>query len=193
MFRCIALLLSTLFLTSCGDQPDTDQSTAGAVQSLELLGIHFKVSSTDQGSLNQLTIVPSGLSGANTPIEQEINGSVTKAIVADLNQDGAPEIYVFVTSAGSGSSGSLVAFASNHNKSLSEIHLPPLSDNPALAKGYMGHDQLSLGNGVLQRRFPLYRDGDINAAPTGGTRQIDYRLVKGEAGWQLQVDQVKDS
>jgi hypothetical protein len=118
---------------------------------------------------------------------------VTTAEVADLNQDGAPEIYVYVTSAGSGSYASLVAYAANDQQSLSEIQLPPLADDPTLSEGYMGHDQLSLGNGVLQRRFPLYRDGDSNAAPTGGTRQIDYRLVADEAGWQLRVADVKDS
>ena len=167
------------------------KTPSGYEQNLDLLGIHFKVSSTNQGSLNQLRIQTSGLS-ADTPVAREIDGSVTTAEVADLNQDGTPEIYVYVTSAGSGSYASLVAYAAN-DKSLSEIQLPALADDAALSKGYMGHDQLSLGNGVLQRRFPLYRDGDSNAAPTGGTRQIDYRLVADEAGWQLRVANVKDS
>ena len=167
------------------------KTPSGYEQNLDLLGIHFKVSSTNQGSLNQLRIQTSGLS-ADTPVAREIDGSVTTAEVADLNQDGTPEIYVYVTSAGSGSYASLVAYAAN-DKSLSEIQLPALADDAALSEGYMGHDQLSLGNGVLQRRFPLYRDGDSNAAPTGGTRQIDYRLVADEAGWQLRVADVKDS
>ena len=44
--------------------------------------------------------------------------------------------------------------------------------------------------GVLGRRFPIYRETDTNAAPTGGTRQVQYRLVPGEATWLLKVDQV---
>ncbi len=40
------------------------------------------------------------------------------------------------------------------------------------------------------RRFPVYREGDTNAAPSGGTRQLQYRLEPGEAGWLLVPDKV---
>ena len=165
----------------------------GFVKTLELLDITFKISATKQGSLNQLSILATGSGLTDSNINTEIDGSLTDAEVADLNKDGSPEIYVFVTSAGSGSYASLVAYAANDNKSLSQIYLPPLTDTPELAKGYMGHDQLSLGDDVLLRRFPLYRDGDSNAAPSGGTRQIQYQLVQGEAGWRLEVSKVADN
>lgn len=161
-------------------------------QTLALHGISFKVSATHQGSLNQLKIVPSGLAVDNTPIEREIDGAVTAAEVADINADGSPELYVYVTSAGSGSYASLVAYSVNDKKSLSEIHLPALADNPTLSKGFMGHDELRTVEGVLVQRFPLYREDDSNAKPTGGTRQIQYKLVPGEATWQLKVDRVID-
>jgi hypothetical protein len=45
---------------------------------------------------------------------------------------------------------------------------------------------------VLARRFPVYRPGDSNARPTGGTRQLTYRLVPGETGWILKLDKVED-
>jgi len=166
---------------------------AGFEQTLELLGIRFKVSATNEGSLNRLTIRPTGAGITNSAIETGIDGSVTGAEVADLNNDGSPEIYVYVTSAGSGSYASLAAYAANDKKSLSPIYLPPLADNPKLSKGYMGHDQLSLGDGFLLQRFPLYRDGDSNATPSGGIRQVHYQLVQGEAGWQLEVDKVADN
>jgi hypothetical protein len=41
---------------------------------------------------------------------------------------------------------------------------------------------------TLVRRFPVYRDKDTNAQPTGGTRQIQYKLKAGEAGWILKPD-----
>lgn len=82
-----------------------------------------------------------------------IEGSVSGAEIDDLNADGSPEGYV--TSAGSGSYGSLVAYAANHRKSLSEIVLPPLSE--AAAKGYLGHDEFAVFEGTLGRRFPIYR------------------------------------
>lgn len=67
-----------------------------------------------------------------------ISGSVTGAEVADLNVDGSPEIYVYVTSAGSASHGSLVAYAVNRRKSLSEIYLPPVTQDKMASKGTLG-------------------------------------------------------
>jgi hypothetical protein len=152
---------------------------------LKLQGIGFHVSCPNDSSINRLLIVPSGLSIDNRPINREIDGLVTGAEVADLNADGSPEIYVYVVSAGGGSYGSLVAYSSNKRKSLSEIYLPPVIEDKSISKGYMGHDAFAVGEGALLHRFPIYRPGDTNANPTGGMRQIQYRLVPGEAGWIL--------
>ena len=161
-------------------------------QLLELDGIQFHVTSTNEGSINTLCIVPSGLEIDNSPIVRTIDGTVTGAEVADLNADGSPEIYVYVTSAGSGSYGSLVAYSANRRKSLSEIYLPPVTQNKAASKGYMGHDEFAVVESSLVQRFPVYREGDTNAAPTGGMRQLQYKLHPGEAGWVLGVDRVVD-
>jgi hypothetical protein len=157
---------------------------------LESQDVRFHVTSAGNGSINMLRIAPSGLDIDNAPIERTIHGTVTGAEVADINADGSPEIYVYVTSAGSGSYGSLVAYAANRRKSLSEIHLPPVTQDAALAKGYMGHDEFAVAEGGLVQRFPVFRDTDTNARPTGGTRQLEYKLVPGEAGWILKVDRV---
>ena len=117
-----------------------------------------------------------------------MDGSVTGAEVADLNVDGSPEVYVYVNSAGSGSYGSLVAYAANSGRSLSEIYLPPLEQDAPQARGYMGHDEFAVVESTLVRRFPVYLDGDTNSAPSGGTRQLQYKLVPGEAGWRLELD-----
>ena len=159
-------------------------------RTLELQGIRFRVTSANEGSVNTLHIVPAGLEIDNSPIVRTINGTVTGAEVADLNVDGSPEIYVYVTSAGSGSYGSLVAYSANRRKSLSEIYLPPVTQDKVASKGYMGHDEFAVVESVLVQRFPVYRDTDINAKPTGGMRQLQYKLVPGEAGWLLQVDRV---
>jgi hypothetical protein len=115
---------------------------------------------------------------------------VTGAEVADLNVDGSPEIYVYVTSAGSGSHGSVVAYSVNRRKSLSEIYLPSVTEDKVASKGYIGHDEFAVGESVLLHRFPIYRDTDTNSKPTGGTRQLQYKLVPGEAGWVLKVDRM---
>jgi hypothetical protein len=107
---------------------------------------------------------------------------VTGAEIADLDADGAPEIYVYTHSAGSGSYGGLIAYAVGEGDSLSEIRLPPIEDDAEAARGYMGHDEFAVVENSLVRRFPIYREGDTNAGPSGGTRQIQYKLVAGESG-----------
>ena len=154
---------------------------------LKLDNISFHIEATNEGSLNELTIIPSGLKGANDIIKQEIDGSVTNAEVGDLNQDGFAEVYVYVTSAGSGGYGSLVAYSANHNKSLSQINLPSLEDDEKNSAGYMGHDQFSLKGDLLIRRFPIYLKDDPNCCPKGNTRELQYKLVQGEATWQLKL------
>jgi hypothetical protein len=159
-------------------------------RTLELQGIRFRVTSSTDGSVNTLQIVPAGLKIDNSPVVRTIDGTVTGAEVADLNVDGSPEIYVYVTSTGSGSYGCLVAYSANRRKSLSEIYLPPITNDKAVSKGYLGHDEFAVVESVLVRRFPIYRDGDTNAKPTGGIRQLQYKLAPGEAVWVLNLDRV---
>ena len=108
--------------------------------------------------------------------------------MADLNSNGLPEIYVFVQGAGSGSYGELVAYAVMKGSELSPITLQELSG--ATAKGYQGHDQFSVVEGCLVRRFPIYKPGDSNAKATGGERQICYKLKAGESGFILRPTSV---
>ena len=154
---------------------------------LTLQGITFHVVATNEGSLNQLTITPSGLESVNEVMKKEIDGTVTGAEVADINADGSPEIYVYVNSAGSGSYGTLVAYSANNKKSLSEIYLAPLADDKKNNVGYMGHDEFKIIKSTLSRSFPVYKEGDANCCPKGGTRKLQYKLVAGEAGWQLKL------
>ena len=168
----------------------TAAATAAFDEKLSLQGITFHVACANDSSMPRLTITPSGLAIDNSPMTKEVDGHVVLAEVADLNVDGSPEIYVYVQSAGSGAYGSLVAYSANDKKSLSEIYLPPISDDPEASKGYMGHDEFRVVESTLVRRFPVYRDGDTNANPTGGTRQIQYKLAKGEASWVLRAEKV---
>jgi hypothetical protein len=168
--------------------PSAPVATGPFDRRLSLQGIRFRVQATNQGSVGRVQITPRGLSVSNEVIDREVDGTVVGAEVADLNADGSPELYVYVRSAGSGSYGSLLALSANRRKSLSDIVLPEL--DAAAARGYQGHDQFAVLEGVLARRFPIYKTGDPNAAPSGGVRQIQYKLVAGEATWQLKVDKV---
>lgn len=155
-------------------------------------GVHFSVQASAGSSINLLRIRTVGLSHDNAELSAELDGSAYRAELADLDSNGWPEVYVYVSSAGSGSYGSLVAYAVNNGKSASPIYLPPLEDSPEALPGYMGHDEFAVVENRLVRRFPIYRDDDTNAAASGGTRQIQYRLQPGEAGWRLEVDRIEE-
>jgi hypothetical protein len=170
-----------------------DGARAGAepfFAQMVLQDVTFQVESPNDSSINQVTVRAEGPEGPIGQMEAEADGTITNVEIEDLNADGYPEIYVYVTSAGSGSYGSLIAYASNQNTSLSQIYLPSIEGDPAISKGYMGHDEFVVGEGTFVRRFPIYADGDANAQPTGGTRQIQYKLEAGEAGWILRQDRV---
>jgi hypothetical protein len=175
---------------SAAAQEPTQAAAVTYDETLEYGGISFHVVATGDGSIGNVTITPSGLEADNAPITRETDGRVMLAEVGDLNVDNSPEVYVYTQSAGSGSYGGLIAYAANDRKSLSEIYLPPVAENPEASKGYMGHDEFAVVENTLVQRFPIYKDGDTNAAPTGGTRQLQYKLEPGEAGWVLRVDKV---
>lgn len=149
-------------------------------KTLEMQGITFKV---EEGA-GDLTVTPSGLEIVNEPVGQSISGRVTNAEVADLDADGSPEVYIYL-SEGEDQRASLVAYASNKRKSLSEIYLAPLADDVEHSRGYAGRDEFAVLENRLGRRFPIVGTGGI---PTGKMRQLQYKLVQGEAGWQLALD-----
>lgn len=157
---------------------------------LELQGIRFHITSSNSSSINKLQIALAGLEIENPLLEKIIDGTVTGAEVADLNLDGSPEVYVYVSSAGSGSYGSLVAYSTNRLKSISGIYLPPLKEDKTASKGYMGHDTFSVEGNYIVRRFPVYLDSDLNSKPTGGIRRLDYLLIPGDDGWILGLDKI---
>lgn len=149
--------------------------------------ISFKVSVKG----DSLTIQPSGLSVSNEVLYHDITGySVVNAEIGDLNIDSYPEVFVYLSSDGSGSYGKLIGYSVNNGKSVSQVYLPEVSENTEVNKGYMGHDEMAIVENTFCQRFPIYKDGDSNANPTGGIRQIQYKLVDGESGRILKVDKV---
>lgn len=149
--------------------------------------ISFEVSVQNK----QLIIQPVGLSVSNDAFCHDITGyTVTNAEIGDLNLDGYPEVFVYLTSDGSGSYGKLIGYSVNNGKSASQVYLPEIVENSKINGGYMGHNEMAIVENTFCQRFPIYKEGDTNAKPTGGVRQIQYKLVDGENGRILQVDKV---
>lgn len=91
--------------------------------------------------------------------------------LSDLDGDSRPELVVGMTSAGSGSYGSVDVY-SDEGAGYERRELAALTKEQA--RGYLGHDVFDVADGVLTRSFPLYAEGDTNADPTGGTALLVY-------------------
>ena len=149
--------------------------------------ISFKINTKG----DSLIIQPSGLSISNETLYHNITGyTVVNAEIGDLNIDSYPELFVYLTSDGSGSYGKLIGYSVNNGKSVSQVYLPDISENDEVSKGYMGHDEMAIVENTFCQRFPIYKEGDSNANPTGGIRQIQYKLVDGESSRILKIDKV---
>lgn len=159
-------------------------------RTLTLQGITFYIYATNTGSVNTLTIRPVGLEKNNQTVEHEIEGTVTNAEIEDLNSDGSPELLVYIQSAGSGSYSSVIGYSVNNKKSMTQIYLPDVMNYPEASQGYMGHDEFAIVETTLVRRFPIYKEGDTNSNPSGGMRQIQYKLVDGENSRVFKIDKI---
>lgn len=192
--RAFLVLLATILTSPVhSDSPRLDCGEEALLEEgacvLSLFDIDVIVSSSGSGSINTLSI---RLGDADTSAADEVDGVVYRAELADINGDGKAEVFAYVSSAGSGSYGSLVAYVIDEDLQLSPISLPELGGDSATSDGYMGHDEFTVVEDSLVRRFPLYHSGDVNAAPTGGTRDVAYKLADTDDGWALTVARVND-
>jgi hypothetical protein len=123
-----------------------------------------------------------------------IRGRVTKAEIDDLNNDGYPDLILYIYSGAGGVFGMAIAFISDQNKSIIPVALPDVMANGKLSQGYKGHDEFSLLEGSLLQKFPLFKPGDDMDKPTGGKRVIQYQLVSaGEGKYIFKVLQSYDA
>ncbi len=135
----------------------------------------YAISVTVQGeeTMKDLQIEARRAGKVLTEFTEHIDGQVTGSMTTDLNNNGKPEVLVFVESTGSGSYGVVYGYEFTENGKQA-ITLPSLKG--AAAKGYLGHDKFKVEGGKLLRTFPVYKDTDANANPTGGSRTVVYTL-----------------
>jgi len=129
---------------------------------------------------NQLNIRPLGFSNEAREMSFMLRGRVAKAEIDDLNSDGYPDLVLYIYTDSSAIFGTVYAFISRANKSITPCILPDPMMDGKINEGYRGHDAFSLMQGYLLEKFPIYKPGDDNDKPTGGTRAILYQLVPGD-------------
>jgi len=183
----VAMLVSTVGLISCFYTKNTspDASTEYKIRT----GKTIIITETHPVGQSLSTIQVSTKDFEhNYPEIYEDRDPISDVFLTDLDGNGFDEIYIITTSAGSGSYGTVLGFASNKDKSLSTINFPAIQERDDNFKGYMGHDIFKIEDQKLVRIFPIYNQCDTNQNPTGGARKLVYGLYPGEAMWQLNIE-----
>jgi len=132
---------------------------------------------------NSLSIRPLGFeSPANETMNMPVRGRVSAAMVDDLNSDGLADLILFIYTDSAAIHGTVYVLVSEDSKTIVPAGLPDPALDGKINTGYKGHDVFKLLEGTLLQRFPIFKPGDKDDAPTGGTRTVQYALSKGESG-----------
>ena len=108
------------------------------------------------------------------------DGALVRSWVTGPGTRGHFQVWIWTRASGSGAYGELECFDYDG----ATLRPLPLADpDDALLEGYRGHDQFEVRGDKVYRRFPLYRDPDCNAEPTGGTRCLELDVKPGK--WRL--------
>ncbi len=138
---------------------------------------------------NNLNVTPIGFDKSAREISIEIKGRVLSTESDDLNNDGFPDLILYIYSSDVNGYGKAFGIYSDKNQGIRPIMFPDIMDDMKLSVGYKGHDEYSLIEGNLMRRFPVYQKVDsVNTLPNGMIRQIQYRVVPTEQeGFKFKV------
>lgn len=140
--------------------------------------LEIEVDNLKSASTNELSITSDDFKEAIS-IKMETD-PITAVLLADLDKNGYEELYVITSCVGSGGYGEVYAFISDMNVKVVQSSIPEISEDEtkrgAMFEGYMGHDTFYIKNSLLVREFPVYKEKDTNANPTGGIKKIFYTL-----------------
>lgn len=144
---------------------------------------------------NGLKISLIGFEENRGDIDVDIKGKLVSVEVDDLNNDGFPDLLMYIYSDVEKRKGTVVAIASDNNKNVLPIVFPDIADDEKLKQGYDGGDEFRLLNGRLLRRFPVKNTTDsTNQSTSIVIRQIIYKVIYGEKGTlKFKVDRSFDT
>ncbi len=174
-YAFILSLLGLLFFCKA----DAQLSFNKIDSTLKMGNAGYRVSCKNKNvNANDMTISPVGFSSEAQRMNFVLSGRLARAEIDDLNSDGFPDLVLYIYSDSTALFGTVYAFLSEANKTISPCVLPDTRMDGKINTGYKGHDQFSLMGSYLQQKFPVYKAGDKDR-PTGGTRVILYQLIRG--------------
>lgn len=137
--------------------------------------VNFFVTQKD----NILKIQATGLKYSKEPFIHKTKAKVFHSEIADINEDGNIEIYIYLKDK---KQTKVIVYSVNNHLSATPIYISDLKYNKEAFKGYTGLDNFKIANNKLVRTFPL---------ENGKTKRIEYKLIAGEATWQLKIDKIE--
>ena len=176
MKKCLFFGLLFLSAQAFGQKPIKYDST------LKIGKAGFRIMCLNKSAdENSLTIKPIGFSNQAREANLLLKGKVASAEVDDLNNDGFPDIIIYVIDKSDRIN--VFSLTSKNNERMELILFPDITNDMQLSKGYRGKDDFKLVEGILFRKFPIY-DLDTNIKiPTNKVRQIMYRVVAEDDGY----------
>ena len=107
--------------------------------------------------------------------------------IADINQDGYEELYIFTRGFSPGAYDHVFGVTSDEDKSYKEINFAALKPadvtEGGIFDGYQGQDVYTMENNLIKRIFPVYKAGDFYNSPSRGFRTLYYTLEKTDSGF----------
>ena len=175
MYKLFFISFLLLALYSNGQKMNKYDST------LKIGKAGFKVNCTNKNlERNVLSLKPIGFSNEAREIALELKGRIMSAEIDDLNQDGFPDMIIYVVDAAGKTS--LFTISSKNNESMQPIYFPDITNDAVLSKGYRGFDDYKLVEGILFRQFPIFDTDTTIKTPTKKGRRIMYKVMNGDKG-----------
>jgi hypothetical protein len=142
-------------------------------------GHRFTVLSEGDENLRSLKVATVDLKGDTTKADSteihDVKGFLKDVAVADLDKDGNPEVYCFTQSKGTELTGSVYGIAYLKGKA---VTIQPGNIDQLNVEGYKGQDSFYVQAPYLMRTYPVYKEGDVDGAPSGGKKVTKYKLEK---------------
>ncbi|WP_436491164.1 hypothetical protein [Chitinophaga sp. ARDCPP14] len=112
---------------------------------------------------------------ADSTIEHDVKGQLKNMMIADLDGNGKPELYLQMLSEGTGRFGKIYAFEIGRPK---VTRINTFSLDTMQQKDYRGQDTFFIKEKTLVRTFPAFREGDPDALTANTKGIIIYHLQK---------------
>ena len=171
-------IFAALSIQAQGRKIDTTASFAG---------LGYRVSCSNKNpDQNEVNVSPKGFGKDVRDLSFIAKGILRNILVDDFNEDGFPDLLLCIYNGPHGELGNITAIASNGNSSLLPASFPDIYTDQKISEGYKGHDEFTVLVNTLMRSFPFYKAGDTDT-PTGGTKIIQYKMVKEGDSYKFKV------